>query len=275
MTATENPSRPVLGRAPGPRGIVPGAVCSRRADAEGPRSDGAVEPGRVPGHVPDQLADGVPDEVPEVEVWRPPRCPLDPGLVLRLAGHRRPAAVPPPIDDIARRMTARADELAAPAALLRTVRVARAEPPGATLVGGPAFSGMAVGRLLSRCPAAVAFVLTLGPELEAEVSALGDRREPLEAFLLDTAGWAAIEGAVRALRLELGGRARRLGWRVTHRLAPGYADWPLEEQRLLMGLFAGAPALVRLSEHGVLVPFKSITGVFGLAAGENPRRQPP
>ncbi len=32
----------------------------------------------------------------------------------------------------------------------------------------------------------------------------------------------------------------------------------------ILGLFGDTGGLVRLTEHGVLVPFKSITGLFGL-----------
>jgi hypothetical protein len=122
-----------------------------------------------------------------------------------------------------------------------------------------------VAGLLDGCPLAVVFVLTLGPRLEAEVAARTERGELLESFLLDTAGWAGIEAAVRALRRDLGARAGARGWRVTHRLAPGYLDWPLEEQAALVGALGDAGGLVALSRHGVLVPFKSVTGVFGLA----------
>ncbi|MBI3456983.1 MAG: hypothetical protein HY002_14495, partial [Candidatus Rokubacteria bacterium] len=156
-------------------------------------------------------------------------------------------------------------KLVEPTALITAARVVAAGPEGAQLEGRPPFSGRAVGALLGSCPFAAAFVLTIGPRLEAEVAALAERRELLDAFLLDTAGWAAIETAVRALRLDLGARLRPRGWRLTHRLAPGYQDWPLEEQRALLSLFGDAEELVRLSEHGVLIPFKSVSGLFGLA----------
>ena len=106
------------------------------------------------------------------------------------------------------------------------------------------------------------FILTLGPALEAEVIALGERQELLEAYLLDLAGWAGLEVAVRALRRDV--MAALPEARVSHRLGPGHRDWPLEEQRELVGLLEGGATPVRLSEHGVLVPFKSISGIFGV-----------
>jgi len=198
-----------------------------------------------------------------VEAWHPPRLTVDPWTVLRLARCRRRESIAPAIWEAASAMAARADALVEPTARLAPVRVAAIEPGGARLAGGPRFSGRTVRAGLAGCPLAVGFVLTLGPRLEQEVSALAERRELLESFLLDTAGWAAIEAAVRTLRLDLRERLRSSGWRVGHRVAPGYGDWPLTEQAALLGLF-GADTPARLSEHGVLVPFKSVTGVFGL-----------
>jgi hypothetical protein len=187
--------------------------------------------------------------------------------VLRLARYRRRDDVAPAIWETAQAMAARADALVEPVARLAPVRVRAAGAAGVVLGEDTPFTGRAVGRLLAGCPLAVAFALTLGPRLEAEVAALAERRLLLESYLLDTAGWATIERAVRALRLDLRARLAPAGWRPTHRLAPGYADWPLDEQSALLGLLAGHEAPVRLSEHGVLVPFKSITGVFGITRG--------
>jgi len=199
-----------------------------------------------------------------VERWQPAALAIDPWMVLRLCRYRRREAVEPAVEHVADRMAARAAELAAPTALLRVLRVTAADPDRVALGDGGVFTGRAAAALVGPCPLAAVFVLSLGPRLEEEAAARAERRELLEAFLLDTAGWAAIEIAVRALRLALVARARRGGWRVTHRLAPGYGDWPLEEQAVLLRALGDTEGVVALSEHGVLIPFKSITGLFGL-----------
>jgi hypothetical protein len=198
-----------------------------------------------------------------VERWRPPPAAVDPWTVLRLCRYRQRDEVAPAIWETAVAMAARADLLAEPTALLRVMRVAAVGDDRVGLADGPVFSGARVASRLADCSLAVLFVLTLGPRLEDEVTARAERRELLEAFLLDIAGWAAIEAALRALRQAL--RARRPGpGRLGPRLAPGLADWPLDEQRALVDLFGDAGGLVRLTEHGVLVPVKSVTGLFGL-----------
>jgi hypothetical protein len=222
-----------------------------------------------PRSPPPVLLGGVPSGRPlplgRVECWRPPSLAVDPWTVLRLSRYRRREDVAPAIWATARAMAARAEALGEPAAWLAAAAVESAGPAGARLAAGPAFTGRAIGRLLTGCPYAVAAALTLGPRLEAEVTGLAERRELLESFLLDTAGWAAIEATVRALRLDLVARVRAAGWRVTHRLGPGHRDWPIEEQPGLLALVETGRPAVRLSEHGVLVPLKSITGLFGLA----------
>jgi len=203
-----------------------------------------------------------------VEPWRPARVAIDPWTILRLARYRRPEDVPAPVWDATRAMATRAEELTTPTARLRLVRIKAVEPARVALAEGPRFSGRAIERHLAGARRAVAFILTLGPTLEAEVAALGERQEPLEAYLLDLAGWAGLEATVRALRRDL--VAALPGTTVSHRLGPGHRDWPLTEQRDLMSLFEdGAAVPVRLSEHGVLVPFKSISGLFALRPGSS------
>lgn len=201
-------------------------------------------------------------EAGRIVPWEPHRLAVDPWTVLRLARYRRRDDAPPAVWEATRAMAARAEILAAPAARLRRVGVAQAAPTRVSLAEGPTFSGQAVGRHLADAREAVAFVLTLGPTLEAEVAALGQRHDLLEAYLLDLAGWAGIETAVRALRRDL--VAALPGARVSHRLGPGHRDWPLDEQGALLSLFDEPGAPVRLSEHGVLIPFKSISGLFAL-----------
>jgi hypothetical protein len=201
--------------------------------------------------------------------WRPDRLVIEPWTVMRLARYKRHDVAPAAVWDAARAMTARAAELVTPAAWLRLVRVAATSDTRVVLAEGPAFSGHAVARHLAGAREAVVFILTLGSALEAEVIALGERQEFLEAYLLDLAGWAGLEAAVRMLRRDLAAALPEA--RVSHRLGPGHRDWPLDEQRELVTLLEGGAAPVLLSEHGVLIPFKSISGLFPLRPRQAPR----
>ena len=96
----------------------------------------------------------------------------------------------------------------------------RSTRPGSPSPEGRPSPATRSARHLAGARRAVAFVLTLGPVLETEVIALGERQELLEAYLLDLAGWAGIEAAVRALRRDLIAALPRA--RVSHRLGRGH-----------------------------------------------------
>jgi len=202
----------------------------------------------------------------DVVAWRPRALAIDPWTVLRLARYRRRDAASPAVWDAARAMADKAGALARAEARLRLVHVLRSAAGRVTLAEGASFSGDAVARHLAGAPRAVAFALTLGPALEAEIAALNEAGEPLDAYLLDLAGWAGLEAAVRSLRHEL--VLALPDARVSHRLGPGHLDWPIEEQAALIPLVEGAAPPVRLSEHGVLVPFQEIDRLEAEAEGD-------
>lgn len=190
---------------------------------------------------------------------------ISPQVILRLQRYRDLSTVPPSIVEAAEAMARRAEGLIAPAALVLPVPIAVVKEREVQLAGGPALHSRALASMLRASDHAILFLLTLGPRLDAEVGALSEAGELLEAVLLDTAGWAALEAGARGLRAHLLERWRAAGRGVTHRLGPGHLDWPLEEQALLFQAFERGNDLVRLNESGVMVPLKSVSGVYGIS----------
>ena len=205
-----------------------------------------------------------PDAANGVRRWQPPAPDLDPWTILRLSGYRWREQVGRPVWEAARQAATLARDLATPCAHLRAVAVTPLTREATELGSGAVFSGRFLGRLLAECRSAVAFALTLGPAVEAEVTRLGEAGEPLDAYLLDRAAWAAIIDTIRALRRDLADRARADRLVPTHRVGPGHGDWPLGEQARFLALLDADPPPVGVSDAGLLVPFKSVTGVFGL-----------
>ena len=192
----------------------------------------------------------------------PPTLRLEP--ILRFQRYRTVEQVAAPILAAAREMIALAEKLAVPEFAFATRGIERVTPEGLGLTGGPSFSGRCFGTHLSRAREAVCFVMTLGPALDERISEMAEGDELLEALFLDTAGWLAIEEAVRAFRSHLAARTRGEACRLSPRLAPGYLDWPLTEQAQLFSVFAGSQLPVRLSEYAVMTPKKSLSGLFGV-----------
>lgn len=199
---------------------------------------------------------------PERFVPDRPTLRVDP--ILRFQRYRDLGQVSPVIRDIAADMVKIAEALAAPEVAFVTVAVDRVTPDSATLLDGPTFSGRCFGNHLAAATDAVCFVLTLGPAVDERIGEMAAGDELLEALFLETAGWLAVEDAVRKFRAHLNAQLRPKGRRVTPRLGPGYVDWPLTEQPKLFSVFEGAPLPVALSEYCVMTPKKSISGLFGL-----------
>jgi hypothetical protein len=200
-----------------------------------------------------------------VDVLTLARPRVEPTLILRLQKYRKPEAAPAQVGQAAKAAAALAETLVEPQARLLRVPVRRVEPEGAVLLAEPIrFQSRALARLLRGATEVVLILLTLGPKLEARAQELMGEEQFLEALLLDTAGWVAVDALAKALRGRLLAEARAQGLRLTHRMAPGYADWRLEEQRLLFSAFEEDALPIQLTEACVMLPRKSISGVYGL-----------
>jgi hypothetical protein len=202
-------------------------------------------------------------------VWRwapePPAVPAD--LVLRLQRYRDPGRAPQPIREAAVAAVLEARGLVSPRAVVWRGPVTAVDPSGAvTLAGVHRFHSRLLARVLAASVDAYVTVLTLGEALEARVDGLFTDRCPLEGLLLETAGWAEILLLARCLRRRLRDEEQPAGGSVTHRVGPGYGDWPVEEQGALLGVFGDVPLPVTLNEAACMLPRKSISAVFGVLA---------
>lgn len=196
-------------------------------------------------------------------VFEPPAVPAD--LILRLQKHRHPARVPGPIREAAEAMAAEASRLTAPEATVWRGLVTGVEPAGEVILDGVhRFRSRALARLLAPAEAVYVVALTLGDALERRVDVFFEKRWLLEGLFLDTAGWAAIEILMREVRRHLSAEERSSGRVVTHRLAPGYQDWLLDEQSVLFRVFGDVPVPVRVTESAWMLPRKSVSALFGV-----------
>lgn len=184
--------------------------------------------------------------------------------ILRFQRYRSVDQVPPPILEVAVEMMAVAEKLIDPRVCFVRRLVGRLTVDTLTVSGGPTFHGQCLGTHCAGAHELVCFLLTIGPALDDRVAEMTDRNDLLEALFLDTAGWLAIERTFRAFRACLARRLRPSGFRLSPRLGPGYLDWALTEQAALFSLFEGVRARSTLTEHCVMVPQKSLSGLFGL-----------
>jgi hypothetical protein len=139
------------------------------------------------------------------------------------------------------------------------------------LSDGTVCNSAALVHELAGCDEVVVFVQTLGDGPDKNVIELLDNEGLLEALLLETAGWLALEESIRQFREHLRVDAVRRGRRLRKRLGPGYtyplpdgpAMWPLQDQRNLFAVFRDGELPVRLLESCAMQPKLSRSGLFG------------
>lgn len=122
--------------------------------------------------------------------------------------------------------------------------------------------------LLTPANRLMATVYTIGPALEHQVHELHAAGEALLSYMLDTVGVLALGAVGEALRTRVETRASEMGWGVSPALSPGsLVGWPLQGQRELCILLPLDKIGVRLNNHCVLEPHKSVSMVIGLGPG--------
>jgi hypothetical protein len=199
------------------------------------------------------------------------RIILNPRKLLRVQGYRELDRVSPAIADAAKSAANIAAALARPAGAFRIVSTEVTAIDSVCIEGGVIFRSAALAHYLRHGRDAAVFVATIGPELERRVDELYEAGSYLEWLFLESAGNLAVHVAVSQLRTRIAEATLALGYRLIGRLGPGHGDWPLADQPRLFALLDGASLPVVLSEHAVMTPRKSISGLCGICpVGRSP-----
>ena len=211
-----------------------------------------------------------------VQDWSCSPPPIDTARLLRIHKYTDPSQVRPIIVEAADKAIREAAMLSKPTASFVVVDIESLQNGELHLSGGVGFSCTAFDERLAGCERLIAFVMTLGPALDAKtISLIEDEFEPLDALFLETAGWLTIEASTRKLASFLRAEASRDGWRMSLRMGPGYdypqnngdgrVRWDLRQQEALFQLFEGTPLPVELMSSCAMMPKMSRSGVFGLS----------
>lgn len=185
--------------------------------------------------------------------------------ILRINGYSRVDEAPPAIRDLATLCASRVGFFFAPTVGFREVAVEGCSAETLTLEGEVILHCRDFAALAG-CQTAIVFVLTLGSAVDTEVTRHMNAGEVVEALFVETAAWLAVEQATRAFVISLRASLAQRGLAPTRRLAPGYSDWSLAEQQLLLSFLGssnrGMPVEVLAS--GAMMPKMSRSGLYGL-----------
>lgn len=177
-----------------------------------------------------------------------------PGAVLARQGVPR-AGAPERLARLAERMTARAVELARPAALVAPV----APEVFAEVLAGEGLNSpeLPLARIYPRADRLALYALTLGAALCDEITALFAADDYAAAAMLDAAASAMAENGAGALERSF---AASGGSVLAY--SPGYCGWHTSGQRRLFGRLGPERIGITLNGSFLMSPVKSVSGVL-------------
>lgn len=111
--------------------------------------------------------------------------------------------------------------------------------------------------------------LTIGPKLEDQVNTYFANGEYTSGLLLDAAGTAAVEVAADQVCDFIKNQANRQGYLTLPRFSPGYGEWDITVQPLILELANGDAIDLKVTDSCMLLPRKSITAVIGITANQH------
>jgi len=126
-------------------------------------------------------------------------------------------------------------------------------------LGGMTFRSLILRKKLEGAEKVFPYIITVGPELERAAAKQGDL---LRQYCLEEIANHALEQAADWLARHL---EERHGVAGLSSVNPGsLEDWPITEQAKLFSLFDDTEKLigVRLTENMLMIPRKSISGIF-------------
>jgi hypothetical protein len=120
-----------------------------------------------------------------------------------------------------------------------------------------------LARLLRGCELATIVAVTLGRELDDQVTLLSDQGRVADAAILDAVGSDCVEQAVDELCAHLASAAAGNGLATSERYSPGYGDLDLASQPAIVAAVGGATIGISVLPSLLMMPLKSVTAVFG------------
>lgn len=192
--------------------------------------------------------------------------------ILRIQGYTDLDAVRRPIKASAKRAVQSVTDHTTPQVAWRRVAISSLGDYDLRLDDSVDLECGAFSRFLKNSEHVVVFAMTIGPGFDDAVQQKIQEDELLDAVLMESAGWLAVEAVTKQWTIRIRDLALDSGWLLTRRMSPGYTyqlkdsqcEWPLEQQQQLFQIFGDAKVPVSLMESSAMLPKMSRSGLIGL-----------
>ncbi len=152
----------------------------------------------------------------------------------------------------------------APKAIFKSFDILRVSNDSVYFKSGNIFRGPNISKILKGSESAIIYVCTLGQKTDDIIKQVTSEGDTLSTIIMDT-----ITTSILGLLGEYIGKAirengvREAGWASTCAYAPGQYKWTIEEQKEIFSMIDGSIIGVTLNSSFLMLPFKSISGVYG------------
>jgi len=129
---------------------------------------------------------------------------------------------------------------------------------------GHIFNGPNISRILEGSEIAVIFIFTLGKKIDDLINGGRDSGDTLGTIIMDaiTTSMLGTLGA-HAGKIIKDNNLTQKNYGATCTYSPGQYKWTIEEQKEIHKMVDGSKIGVRLNESFLMIPFKSISGIYG------------
>lgn len=108
------------------------------------------------------------------------------------------------------------------------------------------------------------FICTAGKTISQKSDVLLKGDDPVLGYIYDVLGSAIAEAVGDKIQENVKAEFEKQGEKITNRYSPGYCHWNVKDQHQLFDLFGGTVCGVSLTPSALMMPVKSISGVFGI-----------
>ena len=129
---------------------------------------------------------------------------------------------------------------------------------------GHILNGPNISKILKGSEIATIFIFTLGSEIDDMIKKSSSEGDTLATIIMDsiTTSMLSILGKKAGELIKKEG-IRKDNWSSTCTYSPGQFKWTIEEQKEIFKMVDGSRIGVKLNKSYLMIPFKSISGVYG------------
>lgn len=151
-----------------------------------------------------------------------------------------------------------------PRVVYTTRKIEKIEDGSLTIEGGKAIKSSHISKSLRKCNSVTVFLATVGEKMDDVVHTLMKQKKMTDASIYDAIGSVAVEETVENFHRRFDSDVEERNEKTTLRFSPGYCDWQIQEQRKIFQIVEGDMVGVRLNSECLMIPEKSVSGIFGV-----------